>query len=87
MRFNGPVTVLRLSSKRDPRIQLTPHLARMVEHLADGKRVGEIARALGTSADSVYEQLEKVRRRLGARTNPQLIRLAIHHGFLDGTVE
>jgi DNA-binding CsgD family transcriptional regulator len=59
----------------------------MVAHLAEGKRVGEIARSLGTSADSVYEHLEKIRRRLGARTNAQLIHLAIHHGFLGATLE
>ena len=76
------MTVLKLSSNRDPRIQLTPHLARIVEYLAEGKRVGEIARGLRISEDAVYEQIENVRHKLGARTNPHLIRLAIYHGFL-----
>jgi len=85
------MTPVFLFSIRDARIRVTLRTVEIVRQLAEGKRVIEIANGLGTAVDTVHEQLDGVRNRLGVRTNPALVRIAIHHGFVEltesGTVQ
>ena len=38
---------------------------------------------LGIEVDTVYEHTNNVRRLLQAHNGPELVRLAIRHGFID----
>ena len=50
---------------------------RILQDLAHGLRVREIADRAGIKPDTVYEQIDNLRRRFGARTNAELVRLAV----------
>jgi DNA-binding NarL/FixJ family response regulator len=75
----------RVRSKLDPALLLTVHQIEILTGLATGSRGGEISARLGIRIDTIYEEIENLRHRFGARSNPQLIRLAIAHGFVDAS--
>jgi DNA-binding NarL/FixJ family response regulator len=69
-------------SRCDPSRVLTAHQVALLRHLAWGKRVEAISLSFGVKVGTVYEQLQDLRVRLAARSNPELVRLAILHGFI-----
>lgn len=71
-----------MESRLDPRITLTNRKVEILRHLASGQSVPKIAKMLGISVETVYEHIELMRRRLGAQSNPELIRLALRHGLI-----
>jgi len=75
----------RVCSLIDPALFLTVGTVEMLRQLATGKRCHEISQSLGIATDSVYEHVQDTRRRLGAHSNPELVRLAIHHGFIKAS--
>jgi DNA-binding CsgD family transcriptional regulator len=76
-----------MESRLDPTLVLTNRKVEILRHLAAGRGIQEIAKTLGISVETVYEHVEIVRRRLGAHSNPELIRIALRHGFLPPDVE
>ena len=73
------------ASSEDPKLRITHHGVEIVRLLSTGKRGRQIAKHLGVAVGTVYEEIESLRLRLGARTNPELVRLAIHHGFISAS--
>jgi DNA-binding CsgD family transcriptional regulator len=71
-----------MESRLDPAIVLTERKVQILRHLASGQSVQEISKGLGISAETVYEHIEATRRRLTAHSNPELIRIALRHGFV-----
>lgn len=71
-----------MRSRLDSKIVLTARKVEILRRYADDQTVGAIAKSLGISAETVYEHLEVMRRRLGAHTGPGLIRIAYRHGFI-----
>lgn len=71
-----------MQSRRDPALTLTARKVSIISLRAKGRSVQEIAHELGVSPETIYEHLELSRRRLGARNDPELIHLAMLHGFL-----
>jgi DNA-binding NarL/FixJ family response regulator len=69
-------------SRLDPALALTARRIEILQRLAAGRSPREIAKDLGTSVETVYEHLEVMRNRLGAHSNPELVYLALSHGFL-----
>ena len=51
---------------------------------AAGRRQADIAATLGLSARKVEHHLRRIRKRLGASTTAQAIRIALRHGDLEG---
>jgi len=70
-------------SRCDPSLRLTAHNIEILAQLSRGKKANEIALSLGIVTDTVYEQIGRARRRLGAHNIPELVRLAIKHGFIN----
>ena len=60
---------------------LTPDGADLLKRLASGETVSEIAVAWGESQRSVYKKLERVRSKLGARTDCEAIAKYAHNGY------
>jgi len=73
----------RIASHLDPTLILTKRRVQILELLGTGARGPDVAKALGIGLDTVYEHLKVMRDRFGARSTPELLRLAIHHGFLS----
>jgi DNA-binding NarL/FixJ family response regulator len=71
-----------MRSRLDPTLELTDRRVDIIRRLAAGRSPREIAKDLGTSVETVYEHLEVIRRRLGAHSNPEAVRIAIRHGFV-----
>lgn len=59
----------------------------IVMHLANGQRLSEIATTLDRSRSHVSQQADKARRKLGAKTLPQLVSIVIASGKLEWTDE
>lgn len=76
-----------MESRLDPRLELTARKINILRHLALGRSVRQIAMILGISVDTVYEHMEVIRVRLGAHSNPELVRIAILHGLISGNGE
>jgi DNA-binding CsgD family transcriptional regulator len=72
----------RIYSRLDPDLYLSPRGIEVVKGLSNGIRAREMAGILGTATDTIYEHLEGLRRHLGAKTNAELVRIAIDHGFI-----
>jgi DNA-binding NarL/FixJ family response regulator len=72
-----------VASRLDSSLTLTDRKIGILSHLASGLTISEIAAVLNISPDTVYEHIAAARVRLGARSNPELIRLALRHGFLS----
>jgi DNA-binding CsgD family transcriptional regulator len=52
--------------------------------MAAGRTLVQIAAQWGVSTGTVHEYAERLRRRLGAETNPHAVLLACRAGLLDG---
>ena len=75
----------RVASAIDPTLVLTQHRIAILTLLGRGARGPDVAQALGIGIDAVHEQVADLRRRFGARSTAELVRLAIHHGFIDAS--
>jgi DNA-binding NarL/FixJ family response regulator len=73
-------------SCRNQHLRLTNHLVEILRQVATGKKAAAIASAMGTSVETVYEQIQEMKQHFGAHTTPELVRLAILHGFVDPSV-
>jgi DNA-binding CsgD family transcriptional regulator len=60
--------------------ELRPSELRVLNLIADGKTVSQVAEELDVSSHTVQSHVKTARARLGARTMPQAIRLAIRSG-------
>jgi len=69
-------------SRLDPRLRITSHAGDILFLVSRGSKAREVGSALGITCDTVYEEIESLRKRLGARNMADLIRLAIRHGFV-----
>jgi DNA-binding CsgD family transcriptional regulator len=63
-----------------PEGELRPSEVRVLNLIADGKTVAQVAEELDLSSHTVQTQAKTARARLGASTMPQAIRLAIRSG-------
>lgn len=77
---------LRLSATpRVPELgQLSGREAEVLSWMAAGRRVAEIAEALGLSERTVENHLRRIRGRLGARTTAEAVRIATERGVISG---
>ena len=73
-----------MRSRLDPTLVLTDRRVDILRRLAAGRTPREIAKDLGKSVETVYDHLEVIRRRLGAHSNPESVRIGIRHGFVPG---
>ncbi len=62
---------------------LTAREATVIDHVANGARVREIAEADGVGTETIKTQLDTARKRLGARTTAHAVALAIALGEID----
>ena len=76
-------SLARITSLHDRDLSLTAYRVDILRYLSTGKSPSEIAGALRIAVGTVYEHVESVRKHLGARSTAELIRMAIHHGFVD----
>jgi DNA-binding CsgD family transcriptional regulator len=60
--------------------ELRPSEIRVLNLIADGKTVPQVAEALLVSSETVKSHVASARARLGAKTMPQAVRLAIRSG-------
>lgn len=67
--------------------QLTKRQAELVMHLANGLRIEEIAVECHLSLSSVEKTFRKARARVGARTLPHLVSIAIASGAFEWNPE
>jgi DNA-binding CsgD family transcriptional regulator len=58
-------------------------MVEILREIAASRKAQETAKALGIAVDTVYEHAADIRRRLGARNDADLVRLALYHGFID----
>ena len=72
-----------VKSQLDPRIKLTRHQVNILVCMSRGRRIPALAGDLEISCDTLYEQIDGMRKKLGASTNLELVRLAIKHGFVE----
>jgi DNA-binding NarL/FixJ family response regulator len=63
-------------------VTLDEELRQVLQRLARGEHVGEIAHGMGISLRRVYWVRQKLRQRFGAKTNEHLIHRAAVEGFL-----
>jgi DNA-binding NarL/FixJ family response regulator len=61
-------------------LELRPAEVRVLNLIADGKTIAQVAEELTVSFETVKKQTATARARLGAKTMPQAIRLAIRSG-------
>lgn len=66
-----------------PPKQLTKRQAELVMHLANGMRIEEIAVECHLSLSSVEKTFRAARARVGARTQPHLVSIAIASGTFE----
>jgi DNA-binding NarL/FixJ family response regulator len=62
---------------------LTPRMREVLQLIAEGKHMKEVAAILGISHRTVEFHKYRVMRIVGARTNAELVRYAIRHGILQ----
>jgi DNA-binding NarL/FixJ family response regulator len=62
---------------------LTDRKVEILRHLAVGRSVAEIGKDLGLSVATIYEHIQVMRRRLGAKSSPELVRIAILLGIIS----
>ena len=74
-----------VASRQDPNLALKGRMVEILQLIAAGRKASEISKALGIAVDTVYEHATDMRRRLGARNDAELVRLAIYHGFVDAS--
>lgn len=75
----------RVVSTIDPTLVLTQHRVDILTLLGMGARGPDVAQTLGIGIDTVHEQVAVMRHRFRARSTAELVRLAIHHGFLNAS--
>jgi two-component system invasion response regulator UvrY len=85
-RFFGPDVAAALAHERfgdgpSPLAALTPRELEILRRLAEGASVDDIADALCVSPKTVRNQHYRIRAKLGARTDVELVRLAIRTGL------
>lgn len=71
------VALLGRSAHRDPLADLTPREVETLQLLSEGKSYALIAAGLGISYKTVVNVCYQLRQKLGVRTLPELIRLAV----------
>lgn len=69
------------AARANPAGQLGPREIETLRLLARGKRIGEVADALGVSYKTVANTTSLLKKKLGARSNPELIRFAMDMGM------
>ena len=62
-----------------PLSRLTPRETEILRHVGQGKTLGEIAALIGASYKTVANSCSAIKRKLGARTSADLVRLAIEN--------
>jgi DNA-binding NarL/FixJ family response regulator len=62
----------------NPLVDLTPRESQMLSLLAKGKTYSSIAEELGVNYKTVVNACLRLKRRLGAKNLPELIRIAVH---------
>ena len=65
---------------RDPKP--SPASLDVLRLLAEGYPQREVARIRGTSLDTVHRQVERLRDRLGAKSTPHAVAIAMRSGWL-----
>jgi DNA-binding CsgD family transcriptional regulator len=71
------VALLRTGVGSNPLVDLTPRESHMLSLLAKGKTYSSIAKELGVSYKTVVNACLHLKRKLGAKNLPELIRVAV----------
>jgi DNA-binding NarL/FixJ family response regulator len=71
------VALVRTGTQRDPLADLTPRELQTLSLLAEGKAYGKISDELAVSYKTVVNTCSQLKQKLGAKTLPELIRLAV----------
>jgi DNA-binding NarL/FixJ family response regulator len=71
------VALLRTGVEFDPLVDLTPRQSQILSLLATGKTYSSIAEQLGVSYNTVVNTCLHLKRTLGAKNLPELIRVAV----------
>ena len=66
-------------ARPDPLADLTPRELQTLSLLAEGKSYGQIAEEISVSYKTVVNTCSQLKQKLGARTLPELIRMAVQH--------
>lgn len=61
---------------------LTPRQAEVMLKIAQGYRYREIAEESGITEDAIPNLMQRVRKRLGARTNEQAVAICLRKGII-----
>jgi DNA-binding NarL/FixJ family response regulator len=69
------------AARSNPTSELGPRELETLRLLARGQRIGEVADALGVSYKTVANTASLLKKKLGARSNPELIRIAMDMGM------
>ena len=77
----GLVAFSSSAARANPAGQLGPREIETLRLLARGKRIGEVADALGVSYKTVANTTSLLKKKLGARSNPELIRFSMDMGM------
>jgi two-component system nitrate/nitrite response regulator NarL len=81
--FEGQPERLRLAPAVPPPQALSPRERQVLEMAAHGLYDEEIARRLGTAANTVHNQVRSAMDKLGARSREHAIFLAVRYGIVD----
>ncbi len=76
------VSPLPPGAARSGALELNPRQRHIVQLLAQGKTVKEIAEALDLSVTTVEHQAKRIRQRLGLRSTAELAGYALQHGLI-----
>ncbi|MBX5441320.1 MAG: response regulator transcription factor [Solirubrobacteraceae bacterium] len=68
------------AADRHPRRRLSPRERYVLEHLALGEEIPEIAQRLGVTVETVRTYAKAAMRKLDARTRPQAVAIALRTG-------
>lgn len=71
----------RAGSRAQTTSELGPRELETLRLLARGQRIGEVADALGVSYKTIANTASLLKKKLGARSNPELIRMALDLGM------
>lgn len=69
------------TARANPASELGPRELETLRLLARGQRIGEVADTLGVSYKTVANIASLLKKKLGARSNPELIRIAMDMGM------
>jgi DNA-binding NarL/FixJ family response regulator len=69
------------AARANPVSELGPRELETLRLLARGQRIGEVADTLGVSYKTVANTASLLKKKLGARSNPELIRIAMDMGM------